>query len=82
MPSLTGRAAFLRLLAQEGVTHLFGNPGVSISENSPLAMRTRKNQPLRHSARQNSLQRVFEAFEIEMRNAPCSRIGKNQFTQG
>lgn len=29
MPPLTGRAAFLKLLAQEGVTHLFGNPGTT-----------------------------------------------------
>jgi benzoylformate decarboxylase len=29
MTQLTGRAAFLRLLAQEGVTHLFGNPGTT-----------------------------------------------------
>lgn len=26
---LTGRAAFLRLLADEGITHLFGNPGTT-----------------------------------------------------
>jgi benzoylformate decarboxylase len=29
MPTTTGRAAFLRLLADEGVTHLFGNPGTT-----------------------------------------------------
>lgn len=29
MPKLTGRAAFLQLLADEGVTHLFGNPGTT-----------------------------------------------------
>jgi len=29
MPSLTGRHAFLRLLVDEGVTHLFGNPGTT-----------------------------------------------------
>ena len=28
-PTLTGRAAFLKLLAQEGVTQLFGNPGTT-----------------------------------------------------
>jgi benzoylformate decarboxylase len=28
-PTLTGRAAFLKLLAQEGVSHLFGNPGTT-----------------------------------------------------
>ena len=28
-PPLTGRAAFLKLLAQEGVTQLFGNPGTT-----------------------------------------------------
>lgn len=29
MKSITGRAAFLQLLADEGVTHLFGNPGTT-----------------------------------------------------
>ncbi len=29
MPRTTGRAAFLQLLADEGVTHLFGNPGTT-----------------------------------------------------
>ncbi len=29
MPTLTGRAAFLQLLVDEGVTHLFGNPGTT-----------------------------------------------------
>jgi len=29
MTTLTGRAAFLRLLADEGVDHLFGNPGTT-----------------------------------------------------
>jgi len=29
MPTLTGRHAFLRLLLDEGVTHLFGNPGTT-----------------------------------------------------
>jgi benzoylformate decarboxylase len=29
MPSITGRRAFLQLLADEGVTHLFGNPGTT-----------------------------------------------------
>ena len=29
MPATTGRAAFLQLLADEGVTHLFGNPGTT-----------------------------------------------------
>ena len=29
MKPLTGRAAFLQLLADEGVTHLFGNPGTT-----------------------------------------------------
>lgn len=29
MPRLSGRNAFLRLLADEGVTHLFGNPGTT-----------------------------------------------------
>ena len=29
MPTITGRAAFLKLLADEGVTHLFGNPGTT-----------------------------------------------------
>jgi len=29
MPTLTGRHAFLRLLVDEGVTHLFGNPGTT-----------------------------------------------------
>ena len=28
-PTLTGRTAFVKLLAQEGVTHLFGNPGTT-----------------------------------------------------
>src|SRR5207253_6046457 len=29
MRAITGRAAFLQLLADEGVTHLFGNPGTT-----------------------------------------------------
>jgi benzoylformate decarboxylase len=29
MPTFTGRTAFLKLLADEGVTHLFGNPGTT-----------------------------------------------------
>src|SRR5689334_2097615 len=29
MPSITGRRAFLQLLLDEGVTHLFGNPGTT-----------------------------------------------------
>ncbi|MEW6688625.1 MAG: thiamine pyrophosphate-binding protein [Pseudomonadota bacterium] len=29
MPKITGRSAFLQLLADEGVTHLFGNPGTT-----------------------------------------------------
>jgi len=29
MTAITGRAAFLQLLADEGVTHLFGNPGTT-----------------------------------------------------
>jgi benzoylformate decarboxylase len=29
LPTYTGRAAFLELLIQEGVTHLFGNPGTT-----------------------------------------------------
>lgn len=29
MPSITGRKAFLQLLLDEGVTHLFGNPGTT-----------------------------------------------------
>lgn len=29
MPALTGRRAFLQLLLDEGVTHLFGNPGTT-----------------------------------------------------
>jgi len=29
MAKITGRSAFLRLLADEGVTHLFGNPGTT-----------------------------------------------------
>src|ERR1700693_723761 len=29
MPSMTGAAALLRLLVDEGVTHLFGNPGTT-----------------------------------------------------
>ena len=29
METLTGRQAFLRLLVDEGVTHLFGNPGTT-----------------------------------------------------
>jgi benzoylformate decarboxylase len=29
MPKLTGRSAFLQLLVDEGVTHLFGNPGTT-----------------------------------------------------
>lgn len=29
MPTLTGRRAFLQLLADEGLTHLFGNPGTT-----------------------------------------------------
>jgi benzoylformate decarboxylase len=28
-PSITGHAAFLKLLASEGITHLFGNPGTT-----------------------------------------------------
>ena len=28
-PTVTGRTAFLKLLAQEGITHLFGNPGTT-----------------------------------------------------
>src|SRR5260221_643766 len=28
-PNITGRTAFLKLLAQEGITHLFGNPGTT-----------------------------------------------------
>jgi benzoylformate decarboxylase len=28
-PTLTGHTAFMKLLAQEGVTHLFGNPGTT-----------------------------------------------------
>jgi len=28
-PSITGRTAFMKLLAQEGITHLFGNPGTT-----------------------------------------------------
>ena len=28
-PTITGRTAFTKLLAQEGVTHLFGNPGTT-----------------------------------------------------
>ena len=28
-PLVSGRAAFLRLLASEGVDHLFGNPGTT-----------------------------------------------------
>ena len=29
LPTITGRAAFLKLLAQEGVTRMFGNPGTT-----------------------------------------------------
>ena len=29
MQNLTGRAAFIKLLLDEGVTHLFGNPGTT-----------------------------------------------------
>jgi benzoylformate decarboxylase len=29
MPKLTGRTAFLQLLVDEGITHLFGNPGTT-----------------------------------------------------
>jgi benzoylformate decarboxylase len=29
LPTITGRRAFLQLLADEGVTHLFGNPGTT-----------------------------------------------------
>jgi benzoylformate decarboxylase len=29
LPNITGRRAFLQLLADEGVTHLFGNPGTT-----------------------------------------------------
>ena len=29
MPKITGRAAFLQLLVDNGVTHLFGNPGTT-----------------------------------------------------
>ncbi|MDP1968746.1 MAG: thiamine pyrophosphate-binding protein, partial [Burkholderiaceae bacterium] len=29
MAKLTGRTAFLKLLIDEGVTHLFGNPGTT-----------------------------------------------------
>jgi benzoylformate decarboxylase len=29
MPKLTGRSAFLQLLVDEGITHLFGNPGTT-----------------------------------------------------
>ena len=28
-PKMTGRAAFLKLLLDEGVTHMFGNPGTT-----------------------------------------------------
>ena len=28
-PTLTGHTAFMKLLAQEGVTQLFGNPGTT-----------------------------------------------------
>src|SRR5260221_11369584 len=28
-PTVSGRTAFLKLLAQEGITHLFGNPGTT-----------------------------------------------------
>ncbi|MGH8553416.1 MAG: thiamine pyrophosphate-binding protein, partial [Methylococcales bacterium] len=28
-PTITGRAAFLKLLTAEGITHLFGNPGTT-----------------------------------------------------
>ena len=28
-PTITGRTAFTKLLAQEGITHLFGNPGTT-----------------------------------------------------
>ena len=28
-PTVTGRTAFMKLLAQEGITHLFGNPGTT-----------------------------------------------------
>jgi benzoylformate decarboxylase len=28
-PTITGRTAFMKLLAQEGITHLFGNPGTT-----------------------------------------------------
>ena len=29
MPRITGRSAFLSLLKDEGITHLFGNPGTT-----------------------------------------------------
>ncbi len=29
MPRISGRRAFLQLLVDEGVTHLFGNPGTT-----------------------------------------------------
>jgi len=29
MPQLTGRAAFLQLLVDEGISHMFGNPGTT-----------------------------------------------------
>ena len=29
MPYMTGRAALLALLKQEGITHMFGNPGTT-----------------------------------------------------
>ena len=29
MTAITGRSAFLKLLVDEGVTHLFGNPGTT-----------------------------------------------------
>ena len=35
---ITGRSAFLALLRDEGITHLFGNPGTT---ELPIMMRSR-----------------------------------------
>ena len=44
MTRLTGRSAFLRLLIEEGVTHLFGNPGTTELLKTPNLGRKSLNE--------------------------------------
>ena len=37
MNRITGRSAFLALLKDEGITHLFGNPGTTAGDPEALA---------------------------------------------